>query len=176
VPTLVTVVKGSLAWVGSMKDKISHIVSSEQMIEQCVRDMKLMLSEHGYFNFEIKRGNRSLSQNALYWVWMPHVAKQMNKDKVGYFDDDLGEMIMPQDYDEDDAHLVMKKAFLGQTDPIMKGDTIVVPPQVRSTKKLNKGEMMEYMQRIEAWMATKGVYLPIPSDCQYELNKKRQVT
>lgn len=158
-----------------MKDSVKHIVSSEQMIEQCVRDMKEMLAEHGYFNFEIKRGNRSLSQNALYWKWMPYVAEQMNKDKQPYFDEDLGEMITPEDYDEDDAHLVMKKAFLGVTDPVMKGKEIVVPSQVRSTKKLTKGEMMMYMQRIEAWMGRKGIHLPVPSDCQYALTKKQNI-
>lgn len=155
-----------------MKDSVKHIVSSEQMIEQCVREMHQMLEEHGYFNFEIKRGNRSLSQNALYWMWMPLVAEQMNKSKEAFYDEDLGQMVMPEDYSPDEAHYVMKKAILGETDPIMKGNTVVVPPQVKSTTKLTKGEMMIYMQRIEAWAASRGVSLPIPSDCQYQQLKE----
>ena len=58
-------------------DSIDRIVSSEQGIAQCVRDMHRMLAE-GYFKFSIKRGNRSLSQNALYWMWIDEIRDYLN--------------------------------------------------------------------------------------------------
>jgi len=145
-----------------MKDSIKHIVSSEQMIEQCVRDMKQMLSDHGYFNFEIKRGNRSLSQNALYWVWIGEIKKFIN-DHNG------------ADFTDEEIHIKMKHEFLGYEAPRKIGSADI-PTQLKSTSKLTSGEMFHYMSQIDMWSAGINLHLPRPDDCQYELNKRRQVS
>jgi len=143
-----------------MRDHIKHIVSSEQMIEQCVRDMREMLESHGYFNFEIKRGNRSLSQNALYWIWMREIADYLNKHNGS-------------DFIEDEIHWRMKHDFLGYMDDMTVGSA-KIKGQLKSTSKLTKGEMFHYMEQIDQWAAAVGLFLSRPADCQYEQILKTQ--
>lgn len=143
-----------------MNDSIKRIVSSEQGIEQCLRDMRQMLEEHGYMNFEIKRGNRSLSQNALYWMWLKEIADFINTRKG-------------TDFSTDEIHTKMKHDFLGY-EPERKIGTAVIPVQLKSTKSLTKGEMFHYMTQIDQWAAGISLYLPRPEDCQYEQLRQKQ--
>ena len=143
-----------------MNDSIKRIVSSEQGIEQCVRDMRQMLEEHGYMNFEIKRGNRSLSQNALYWMWMKEIADFINTRKG-------------TDFSTDEIHTKMKHDFLGY-EPERKIGTAVIPVQLKSTKSLTKGEMFHYLNQIDIWAAGISCYLTRPQDCQYEQLRQKQ--
>lgn len=142
-----------------MKDSIKHIVSSEPMIAQCLRDMRQMLEEHGYFNFEIKRGNRSLSQNALYWMWLKEIADFINVRNGA-------------DFTEDEIHQKMKHEYLGYTPEHTIGSA-VIPAQLRSTTKLTKGEMFHYLTQIDQWAAGVGLHLARPSDSQYEQLRQR---
>jgi len=142
-----------------MNDSIKRIVSSEQGIAQCLRDMRQMLEEHGYMNFEIKRGNRSLSQNALYWIWMKEIADFINVRKG-------------TDFSSDEIHTKMKHDFLGY-EPEKRIGTAVIPVQLKSTKNLTKGEMFTFMSQIDAWAAGISLYLPRPDDCQYEQLKRK---
>lgn len=144
-----------------MKDKIEHIVSSKQMIDQCVREMHQMLEDHGYFKFEIKQGSRSLNQNAMYWMWLEEIAKFINSKKN-------------TDFTKDDMDLRMKLDFLGFTDEKKIG-TEVIPPQLKSTTSLTGGEMHYYLTQIDMWAASFGLMLPRPDDCQYEIYKRKQV-
>lgn len=137
-----------------MNDSVKRLVSSEPGIAQCLRDMRQMLEEHGYFNFEIKRGNRSLSQNALYWMWVKQIADFINIRKG-------------TDFTSDEIHTKLKADFLG-FEPARKIGSTEIPQQIKSTKKLTKGEMMIYMQEVEAWCAGFGLTLPRPEDSQYE--------
>lgn len=157
-----------------MKDVIKRLVSSEQTIEMCYKDMKRMLNEHGFLSFEIKRGHRSLSQNALYWVWIPTIRDYLNKTKPQMTDEN-GNTYYPDDYTEDETHVIVKKLFLGVEPAIMKGDEVFVSEQVRSTKKLSKGEMFDFMQKIHHWMVSRDVYLPLPEDSVYMELMNKQV-
>lgn len=144
-----------------MKDSIKYLVSSDQMIDQCVRDMREMLESHGYFNFEIKRGNRSLSQNALYWMWLSQIADYLNQHNGS-------------DFTPDEIHIRMKHDFLGYA-PEQKIGSTVIPARLKSTSKLTKGEMFHYMRQIDEWAASIRLLLTRPDDCQYEQLKARQV-
>lgn len=137
-----------------MSDSIKRLVSSEQGIAQCLREMRQMLDEHGFLNVEIKRGHRSLSQNALYWVWVKEIADFINVRKA-------------TDFSPDEIHIKLKADFLG-FEPARKIGSTEIPQQIKSTKKLTKGEMMHFMQQVEAWCAGFGLVLPRPEDSQYE--------
>lgn len=143
-----------------MKDSVKRLVSSEQMLPQCMREMEQMLQEHGYFNFEIKRGNRSLSQNALYHVWIRAIQNYIN-EKNG------------TDYTEDEIHFRMKHDFLGYVN-LRNIGSADIPVQLKSTKKLTKGEMHHYMAQIDQWSASIGLLLERPEDCQYQQLKEAQ--
>ena len=137
-----------------MKDSIKRLVSSEQGVAQCLRDMRHMLEEHGYFNFGIKKGSRSLSQNALYWMWLGQITDYLNIRKG-------------TDFTTDELHLRLKHDFLGYTEKKTIGSA-EISEQLKSTTKLTKGEMFHYMQQIDQWAAGIGLLLTRPDDCVYQ--------
>jgi hypothetical protein len=158
-----------------MQDKITRIVSSEQMIMQCAREMKQMLSDHGYFNFEIKRGHRSKSQNALYWEWMTEGSAMMNEKYRGttFKCEVTGADVVWEDIDKDDLHDQMREMFLGFMPPKRVGKSIK-KNKLKSTTKLNKGEMFLYMEKIDMLFAQQGLQLSKPEDSAYMQYKEAQ--
>ena len=95
-------------------------------------------------------GKRSLSQNALMWKWLTEIAQQ-TKDK-GY-----------GDYDSEVMHIYFKDKFCVDK-PLTIGKTTI---QVKSTKKLDKGEMTFYMNQIHQWAVNAGFRLSMPEDSEY---------
>ena len=158
-----------------MKDSIKHIVSSEQMILQVMREMQQMLEDHGWFNVEIKRGNRSLSQNALYWVWIEEITKFINKHGKDWIDEETGELVEWVDMIKEDVHDGFKEKFLGYHPAKRVGKRTIIHGQLKSTAKLTVGEMFEYMEKIDMYWAQHGLLLTKPEGCQYETLRQRQL-
>lgn len=105
----------------------------------------------GPLKFKITNcGMRSLSQNNLYWKWLTEIAHQ-TKDK-GY-----------GDYDSEDMHEYYKDRFCPDKSLTIGKTTI----QVKSTKKLDKGEMTFYMNQIHQWAVNAGFRLSMPEDSEY---------
>lgn len=95
-----------------------------------------------------KTKKRSLSQNALMWMWLNDVAKQMS-DITGY--------------DQDEMHAVFKKKFL--VPRIVRVDDVEV--DIYSTKNLTTKEFTEYLERIDRFCAQEfGIHVPHPQDMQ----------
>jgi hypothetical protein len=69
------------------------------------------------------------------------------------------------DIDAEGIKMLMKNMFLG-TEDITVGST-VIPGQVRSTSKLDKGEMMHFLDNIYAWAVDHGVKLTNPNDSEW---------
>ena len=95
-------------------------------------------------------GKRSLSQNALMWKWLTEIAEQTKQKGYG-------------DYDSEDMHEYFKDKFCIDK-PLTIGKTII---QVKSTKKLDKGEMTFYMSQIHQWAVNAGFSLSMPEDSEY---------
>ena len=93
---------------------------------------------------------RSRSQNGLYWMWMGEMAHYFSKG---------------QEFSQEDMHDLMRHQFLGYEDKVV-GSTRI-GGQLRSTTKLTKLEMSEYMAQIEAWCVDKGLRLTIPHTNEY---------
>ena len=100
---------------------------------------------------------RSLSANALYWVWMRELAKHMTRKIGKEFDDDL-------------MHDVCRQMFLYYRSPERRRiDGSIIPPQLESTTKLKKSEFCHYMTRIDSWAITQlGLRLPRDKDDEYQ--------
>ena len=94
---------------------------------------------------------RSLSQNALLHKWFMEIAKHFEGKGV--------------DIDSDKAKSLMKLKFLGTEDIVVRNT--VIPAQLKSTSKLDKGEMMRFMDQVADWAADHGVILSMPSDSEY---------
>jgi hypothetical protein len=93
------------------------------------------------------RKKRTTSQNALMWAWLEQVAQLVH--------DDTGT-------DKDDIHEFFKLKFLPVRTITINGEERHIPG---STTKLTTAEMMEYMDKINAWVtSTLGLILPTPED------------
>lgn len=95
---------------------------------------------------------RSLSANALYWLWMTELSNHF-KSKG-------------RTESKDDMHDLMRHKFLGWTESRMIGKT-EIKSTLRSTTKLNKSEMCFYMEKISAWAVEAGCFLTDPLESEY---------
>ncbi len=94
---------------------------------------------------------RSLSQNALFHVWMKEVRDHFIE--------------RTPDADEEAWKLFFKTEYLGTE--TLKAGKIVHEKQLRHTSKLKKGEMYEFMEAVNAWCAQRGLTLPVPDSSEF---------
>lgn len=105
----------------------------------------------GALKFRITNsGKRSLSQNALMWMWLTEIAQQTKQKGYG-------------DYTSEDMHEYFKNKFCVDKSLTIGKTTI----QVKSTKKLDRGEMTFYMNQIHQWSVNAGFRLSMPEDSEY---------
>jgi len=103
--------------------------------------------------FQVKPydGGRSLSQNALFHVWMKEVRDHFSE--------------RTPDVTEEHWKIFFKTEYLG-TETIKAGK-IVHENQLRHTSKLKKGEMYEFMEAVNAWCVQRGLTLPVPDSSEF---------
>jgi hypothetical protein len=93
---------------------------------------------------------RTRAQNRLYWKWLGIIAEELRTVK--------------QTATKDDFHDMLRHKYLGTEEVSIAGTVVTRLP---STTRLQRGEMAQYMHRVEQWAADMGVLLPIPSDNEY---------
>lgn len=102
------------------------------------------------------RSKRSLAQNALFWVWMEELSAYFTRHGPGL--------------SKSEAHDLMCHTFLGyETRTIGKTEIT----KLRTTSGLKVDKMSEFMDKVDAWAADKGCYLPTPADSEYEAYRRR---
>lgn len=94
---------------------------------------------------------RSLSQNALFHVWMKEVRDHFIE--------------RTPDADEEAWKLFFKTEYLGTE--TLKAGKIIHENQLRHTSNLKKGEMYEFMEAVNAWCAQRGLTLPVPDSSEF---------
>ena len=135
-----------------------------------VKDFKLCINSLGHFVSEVTkmvtgdnksgwrvsikpwRESRSLSQNALYWKWIGEIIPQWGVTK-----------------DKDILHEIFKKYFCPEK-------VINEHITIKSTKKLDTGEMHFYLNLIERFCMDRGYTITIPANCEYQqlINKQEE--
>lgn len=95
---------------------------------------------------------RSISQNDLFHVWVRDMHRHFKKS--GGFTGT-----------EEELKLMVKYKFLGTEDIEVSKTTI--PAQVRRTSTLDRGEMLYFMEQVEAWCIDLGVKLTKPQNSEY---------
>lgn len=153
--------------------KKEYIIDSGVKLDELCTEMVNDLVKHNWLKVTVEVENRSLSQNALYWMWIRKIAGFMNGRKVTYLDEGTGEIVTEIiDESEEIYHLRMKHDHLGWT-PERRVGSVVIPAQIKSTRNLSKGEFMEYLDKLDAYWANAGLLLPKPDDSEYvELKNK----
>lgn len=139
-------------WLIRSGREVDRVISSlKQWCEEWDFSTPLALQPKQYKN------PRSLTQNALLHKWFGEMASHFSK-KV--------------DTDAEQMKALMKLKFLG-TEDIVVGHT-VIPGQLKRTSKLDKGEMMRFMDDIYDWALDHGVTLTIPEDSEYMKLRRQQ--
>lgn len=113
---------------------------------------------------------RSLSANALYWVWMDDLAKLFNNKgmKIQVFNSDIKE----RDYTKDDCHDLMRTMFLGYEEKQLSNTVI---KKLKSTRFEDKTKFYEYMESIQEWSIEKLKHnLPDPLDNELQKYQRKQ--
>lgn len=102
--------------------------------------------KNGIYTISIKRKvePRTLSQNALMWLWFSCIEKETGTDKL-------------------DIHDFYCRKFLTRQ-ICVSGHAISV---VGSTSKLNTIQMKNFMDKVQADAAEFGINLPLPADKYY---------
>lgn len=101
--------------------------------------------------------NRSLNQNSTYWMWLGELSHQI-KLKTG------------EGYSTDDLHEWFKNKFC-QNKTISLGKQSL---SVKSTRKLDTGEMYFYMNQLFEWSVNAGFKLTVPIESEYRKIMERQ--
>lgn len=138
---------------------IFYLVRHKNEIDTAIKSFRKVMEDWDYtkplaWKPEPYIPSRSLSQNALMHIWFSEMANHFSP-KVGV--------------DEEGIKYLMKNMFLG-TEDIKVGNT-TIPNQVRSTSKLDKGEMMEFLNNIYAWAIDHGVQLSNPQNSEWMKNR-----
>ena len=111
---------------------------------------KLDLTKAYRVNVVQWRESRSLSQNALYWKWLGEIAKQQNITN-----------------DPEIWHEIFKKYYCPEK-------VINEHITIKSTKKLDLGDMHFYLSKIERYCMDKGYLITIPDNCEYRKLEEKQ--
>ena len=142
--------------------KGQHICASREYLTSIFKECMAAIEDHGFIKLEWSAGsNRSLSQNGLYWMWMAELAESFNKRTKG-----------GAEWSKDDMHDLMRHKFLGYEEK--KIGSTELKPLLRSTTKLDKGEMHHYMTQVDVWASEVNVFLSHPEDSEYAKLIERQ--
>lgn len=97
---------------------------------------------------KLKRKQRSVDQNRLYWMWLKCIMDETGEHK-------------------DRLHELFKQRLLGTEEQWALGKYKIFIP--RSTTSLDTAEMTAYLERVQQFAATElGIVLPTPQDDSWE--------
>lgn len=140
------------------------IIRSRDEIAQRLEYLGQLLSEWDFTHpISVKHGKytnpRTLNQNALFHMWLNEASKQFERRGK-------------KNIEPERLKLLLKNHFLGTID--VEVGSQVVTGVIRSTKKLDRGEMQHFMEQCEQWFLDMGVKLTIPGDSEYMKTREAQ--
>ena len=114
-------------------------------------------------DIKITKHTGLLNCYAVFWLWMRHITKHLKETYPGKYINltDNGE----SDPEDKKAclHDIVCMMFLGETKPKKIGKTIIPPTMKTLTKpKMNTGQVIDLLRRIEEWCISEGIILPQP--------------
>lgn len=141
----------------------SILIVSKEDIDEKLKFLRHKIEE---LNFPVECliqtwiAKRSLPQNALLHRWFRTIAEWCNEKGI-----ELKENGVKKKWRDEDAKLLMKRAFLGTKQVEVNGKMYTSDV---STADLNVSEMFDFMVKVETWAIDKGISLHVPEGCEYE--------
>lgn len=140
-----------------MIDRFKLVTSNK---ESLFNQLNIMLSQNEAVEVVARpwKEKRILSQNRLLWQWMNEISEQA--------------VVNDQKHKPEIWHEYFKRYFCPvKLVSMPAGEDL----QIRSTKKLDTGEMHHYLNQIEQWAQGHFYTLTIPYNCEYEQLKQKQM-
>ena len=145
--------KPTLQYFGSVTDGKLTLPRRDAMAS----DLRVFDGCDVQLTVKVRKGRRSTPQNSYYWgVVIPAITQGFVE--IGH------PLQLGNEEHRQMVHGLMKDKFLSNGIQVTdkEGEVMTLPP---STKTLNKGEMMEYLDRIIDWATINlGVYIPAPNE------------
>ena len=101
--------------------------------------------------------NRSLNQNSTYWMWLGELSHQIK-------------LKSHESYSTDDLHEWFKNKYCPDKTITLGKQSI----SVKSTRKLDTGEMYFYMNQLFEWAVNAGFKLTVPIESEHRKIIERQ--
>lgn len=101
--------------------------------------------------------NRSLNQNSTYWMWLGELSRQIKLKTL-------------ESYSTDDLHEWFKNKYCPDKVITLGKQSL----NVKSTRKLDTGEMHFYMNQLFEWAVNAGFKLTVPIESEYRQIMERQ--
>ena len=101
--------------------------------------------------------NRSLKQNSTYWLWLGELSRQIK-------------LKTRESYSTEDLHEWFKNKFCPDKVITLGKQSL----SVKSTRKLDTGEMHFYMNQLFEWAVNAGFKLTVPIESEYRQIMERQ--
>ncbi|EIY5012591.1 YbcN family protein [Klebsiella quasipneumoniae] len=138
-----------------MQDFILHETNKAQLWSL----LKEILSTGKRWRIKISeyRERRSLPQNSLLWKWNSEIAEQLTA-------------VSSDSFSDEEVHEWLKDMYCPAKPVTISGMT----RYVKSTRRLDIGEMHKYLTDIDQWAHQKGLRLTIPDSCEYRELQRRQ--
>lgn len=128
------------------KNKHVYVIQNEDIrsrVMNVIANVPIVEGKRWKVTFEEYKANRSLEQNKRYWQLLSAMADHLNENSDVVHTSDI-------------LHIFFRNSFLGKDVLEVKGKILEHP---RSTSKLNVAEFSEYMQKVEAFIASQGVMI-----------------
>lgn len=139
--------------------KLCLHIGNVDLIKQRLVDELIAMGEGARLSVEVKKwvDKRSIKQNSTYFMWLGEIAKQVNRRTDSSVDPEY-------------LHEYFKGIYC-PVRTVQLGDKTI---SIKSTKRLDKGEMFNYMTKIEAWAAERKIILTVPYGSDYQRIRDEQ--
>lgn len=136
-------------------------IDSKQKVDHVFKYIRQWALEFDYsaplvLKPEMYKNPRTLTQNSLMHIWFREIAQNLA---------DRGQMVGDEKITPEDVKLMLKMKFLGLED-IIRGK-LIIKGQLRSTSKLDKGELHFFLNQVEEWATDRGIMLSSPAGNEY---------
>ena len=136
--------------------ELKETIKADDLLPMMEKWLEGFEFEGKMINLKITVAGNTIGHRALFWIWMRQLAKNFSE---------RGE----DKYTDRQMHDLLCHKFLGYTDEITIGSTVIKPALRTLTypNELNGAEFGHLLSQIDAWSAQVGVLLVTQSNSDY---------